>query len=77
LAGAFPCAANVQHDRGRAQLVDDYGHHPSELAAVFEAARSGWPQKRLVVAFQPHRYSRTSDLLDDFAACWRMSMCCC
>ncbi len=50
------------------QLVDDYGHHPKELAAVFAAARGGWPDKRLVVAFQPHRYSRTRDLFDDFAA---------
>src|SRR5690606_23199240 len=50
------------------QLVDDYGHHPNELAAVFQAARGGWPDRRLVVAFQPHRYSRTRDLLDDFAA---------
>ena len=49
-------------------LVDDYGHHPKELAAVFDAARGGWPDKRLVVAFQPHRYSRTRDLFDDFAA---------
>ncbi len=48
-------------------LVDDYGHHPRELAAVFQAARGGWPDRRLVVAFQPHRYSRTRDLLDDFA----------
>ena len=53
---------------GSALLVDDYGHHPAELAAVFEAARSGWPERRLVAAFQPHRYSRTRDLLDDFAA---------
>jgi UDP-N-acetylmuramate--alanine ligase len=52
---------------GSALLVDDYGHHPSELAAVFEAARGGWPERRLVVAFQPHRYSRTRDLLDDFS----------
>ena len=52
----------------RVQVVDDYGHHPRELAAVFEAARSGWPERRLVVAFQPHRYSRTRDLLDDFSA---------
>ena len=49
-------------------LVDDYGHHPRELAAVFAAARGGWPDRRLVVAFQPHRYSRTRDLFDDFAA---------
>ncbi|HQX23897.1 MAG TPA: UDP-N-acetylmuramate--L-alanine ligase [Pseudomonadota bacterium] len=53
---------------GRAMLVDDYGHHPRELAAVFAAARAGWPRRRLVVAFQPHRYTRTRDLLDDFAS---------
>ena len=51
----------------RALVVDDYGHHPRELEAVFAAARGGWPERRLVVAFQPHRYSRTRDLLDDFA----------
>ena len=48
-------------------LVDDYGHHPTEIAATIEAARAGWPDKRIVLAFQPHRYSRTRDLLDDFA----------
>jgi UDP-N-acetylmuramate--alanine ligase len=53
---------------GKALMVDDYGHHPSELAAVFAAARGGWPEKRLVVAFQPHRYSRTRDLFDEFTA---------
>ena len=53
---------------GHALLVDDYGHHPRELEAVFEAARAGWPERRLVVGFQPHRYSRTRDLLDEFAA---------
>ena len=53
---------------GSALLVDDYGHHPSELAAVFAAARGGWPEKRMVVAFQPHRYSRTRDLFDEFTA---------
>lgn len=54
-------------DEGRVLLVDDYGHHPSELEAVFSAARGGWPTRRIVVAFQPHRYSRTRDLMDDFA----------
>jgi len=53
---------------GQVVLVDDYGHHPRELAAVFEAARGGWPERRLVVAFQPHRYTRTRDLFDDFAS---------
>ncbi len=52
---------------GRALLVDDYGHHPTEIAATLEAARQGWPDRRLVLAFQPHRYTRTRDLLDDFA----------
>ena len=52
---------------GEALLVDDYGHHPVELAAVFAAARGGWPERRLVACFQPHRYSRTRDLFDDFA----------
>ncbi len=52
----------------RVQVVDDYGHHPKELEAVFAAARGGWPERRLVVAFQPHRYSRTRDLFDEFAA---------
>jgi UDP-N-acetylmuramate--alanine ligase len=48
-------------------FIDDYGHHPREIAATLEAVRNGWPQRRLVVAFQPHRYSRTLDLFDDFA----------
>ena len=63
----FSLRGTLTLDAGGAMLVDDYGHHPSELAAVFAAARGGWPERRLVVAFQPHRYSRTRDLLDDFA----------
>ncbi|WP_095497754.1 UDP-N-acetylmuramate--L-alanine ligase [Paraferrimonas haliotis] len=51
---------------GSVMLVDDYGHHPSEVAATIKAARQGWPHKRLVMAYQPHRYSRTRDLYDDF-----------
>ncbi len=47
--------------------IDDYGHHPREIAATVEAIRRGWPGRRLVVAFQPHRYSRTRDLFEDFA----------
>jgi UDP-N-acetylmuramate--alanine ligase len=65
----FNLLAEVVTPQGaKVQLVDDYGHHPKELEAVFEAARGGWPDRRLVVAFQPHRYSRTRDLFDDFAA---------
>jgi UDP-N-acetylmuramate--alanine ligase len=52
---------------GRITLVDDYGHHPTEIAATVEAARQGWPGRRVVLAFQPHRYTRTRDLLDEFA----------
>ncbi|GIX21691.1 MAG: UDP-N-acetylmuramate--L-alanine ligase [Gammaproteobacteria bacterium] len=53
---------------GAVELVDDYAHHPRELRATLAAARETWPDRRLVVLFQPHRYSRTRDLLDDFAA---------
>lgn len=53
--------------RGLALLIEDYGHHPTELAATIEAARGAWPERRLVVVFQPHRFSRTRDLFDDFA----------
>jgi UDP-N-acetylmuramate--alanine ligase len=52
---------------GRVTLVDDYGHHPTELAATIAAARDAWPGRRLVVCFQPHRYTRTLALIDDFA----------
>lgn len=51
----------------RVTVVDDYAHHPRELAATLEAARAGWPERRLVAIFQPHRYTRTRDLFDDFA----------
>ncbi len=56
----------IRIDAATVALIDDYGHHPRELAATFEAVRSAHPGKRLVVAFQPHRYSRTRDLFDEF-----------
>jgi UDP-N-acetylmuramate--alanine ligase len=59
---------DVQTPSGRVTLIDDYGHHPTELAATLEAIRQGWPERRIVLAFQPHRYTRTRDLLDDFAS---------
>ncbi|MGS0726606.1 glutamate ligase domain-containing protein, partial [Shewanella sp. 0m-11] len=52
--------------KGEIKLVDDYGHHPSEVAATIKAARLGWPERRLVMIYQPHRYSRTRDLYEDF-----------
>jgi len=58
---------DVQTPFGTVTLIDDYGHHPTELAATLEAIRQGWPERRVVLAFQPHRYTRTRDLLDDFA----------
>ena len=58
---------DVRVDGGVVTLIDDYGHHPTEIAATLEAVRQGWPGRRIVLAFQPHRYSRTHDLLDDFA----------
>jgi UDP-N-acetylmuramate--alanine ligase len=56
----------IQWPGGCALLVDDYGHHPTEIAATLDAVRQGWPARRLVLVFQPHRYTRTRDLLDDF-----------
>ncbi|MDH3714231.1 MAG: UDP-N-acetylmuramate--L-alanine ligase [Gammaproteobacteria bacterium] len=57
----------IQSAVGPVLLIDDYAHHPREIEASCEAIRSGWPARRLVVAFQPHRYTRTHELLDDFA----------
>jgi UDP-N-acetylmuramate--alanine ligase len=53
---------------GHYTLIDDYGHHPVEIGAVLEAARAAFPSRRIVIAFQPHRYSRTRDCFDDFVA---------
>ena len=52
---------------GKVWLVDDYGHHPREVGAVVKAIRANWPQRRLVMIYQPHRYTRTRDLYEDFA----------
>ena len=51
----------------RVRLIDDYAHHPREISATLQAIRSGWPGSRVVVIFQPHRFTRTRDLFDDFA----------
>src|SRR5690606_39058294 len=59
--GELTCAGN-----GKVMLVDDYGHHPTEVAANIRAIRDGWPERRLVMIYQPHRYTRTRDLYDDF-----------
>lgn len=62
----FQVYGELPVDDGSVMLVDDYGHHPREVAAVIKAVRSGWPERRLVMVYQPHRYSRTNDLYDDF-----------
>jgi UDP-N-acetylmuramate--alanine ligase len=61
ILGHFPVA------KGEVIMVDDYGHHPREVAATMDAIRKAWPNKRLVMAYQPHRYTRTHDLFDEFA----------
>ncbi|CCQ10345.1 UDP-N-acetylmuramate--alanine ligase [Pseudoalteromonas luteoviolacea B = ATCC 29581] len=62
----FQHYGTFNNEKGEVMLVDDYGHHPSEVAATIQAARAGWPEKRLVMVYQPHRYSRTRDLYEDF-----------
>jgi UDP-N-acetylmuramate--alanine ligase len=62
----FEMVGEYQVEGGSAMLVDDYGHHPTEVKATIQAVRDGWPEKRLVMVFQPHRYSRTRDLYEDF-----------
>lgn len=62
----FQIFGEAEIDGKQVTLVDDYAHHPVELAATLQAARGCWPQRRVVAVFQPHRYSRTNDLFDDF-----------
>jgi UDP-N-acetylmuramate--alanine ligase len=62
--GELPVAADK--GGGAFTLIDDYGHHPVEMAAVIAAARGAFPQRRLVLAFQPHRFTRTRDCFEDF-----------
>ena len=63
--GEIPVAANGGR-AGSFTLVDDYGHHPAEMQATLDAARGAFPGRRIVLAFQPHRYTRTRDLFEDF-----------
>ena len=62
----FEISENVPVAAGQVMHIDDYGHHPNEIRATFEAIREAWPGKRLSVVFQPHRYTRTRDLFEDF-----------
>jgi len=63
----------IRAEVGGVTVIDDYGHHPAEIRAVLKAAREVFTQRRLVVAFQPHRYTRTRDLLDEFATCFNQA----
>lgn len=63
----FQMNGSLERSEGEVLFVDDYGHHPVEVEATLQAARASWPDKRLVLVFQPHRFSRTRDLFDDFA----------
>ncbi len=60
------CGGLRAADGGQFTLIDDYGHHPAEIAATIAAARGAYPGRRILLAFQPHRYSRTRDLFEDF-----------
>ena len=62
----FQRYGRYQAPKGVVSIVDDYGHHPSEVLATIKAVREGWPTRRLVMVFQPHRYTRTRDLYEDF-----------
>jgi len=62
----FQLQGDVAIGEGTLSLVDDYGHHPREIAATLEALKQAWPNRRSVIVFQPHRYTRTRDLFEDF-----------
>ena len=62
----FEISENIPVTAGKVMHIDDYGHHPNEIRATLEAIREAWPDKRLSVVFQPHRYTRTRDLFEDF-----------
>ena len=67
IMGHFPVPGAEEADsESTVMMVDDYGHHPREVQATIQAIRKGWPNKRLVMVYQPHRYSRTRDLYEDF-----------
>ena len=62
----FQVAGEFDVGDGKVLMVDDYGHHPREVKATIDTARASWPERRLVMIYQPHRYTRTRDLYDDF-----------
>jgi UDP-N-acetylmuramate--alanine ligase len=79
IAGALRTFAGVQRrmqrkgEVGGITVVDDYGHHPTEIRATLAAIKEAWPEKRLIVLFQPHRYSRTQALFKEFLTCFHLA----
>ncbi len=64
----FSCLGQIAFPGGTAELIDDYGHHPTEVRATLESVRQAWPERRVVMVYQPHRYTRTRDFYEDFVA---------
>jgi UDP-N-acetylmuramate--alanine ligase len=69
----FQVTGDIETATGSVLLIDDYAHHPREIEPTLRAIRGGWPDRRLVVAFQPHRYTRTRDLIEDFSGVLSMA----
>ena len=63
----FQNLGDVRTEHGTVTIIDDYGHHPTEVGATLAAAQAAYPERRVVLVFQPHRFTRTRDLMDDFA----------
>lgn len=63
----FQTYGDVETDNGTITLIDDYGHHPTEMQATIDAVKESWPERRLVLLFQPHRFTRTRDLFEDLS----------
>ena len=62
----FDIQGEFKIPNGKVLLIDDYGHHPTEVLATIRSVREGWPGNRLIMVYQPHRYTRTRDLYEDF-----------
>lgn len=66
---------DIKLNNKKVTLIDDYAHHPTEIEAIFDAVKSGWPNRRLVVIFQPHRFTRLRDLFEDFSQVLSQAEC--
>ena len=64
----FEEVLNIENKRCKLTYIDDYGHHPNEIKATLEAARASWPDRKIILIFQPHRFSRTRDLFSEFVS---------